>query len=84
MLETGETKTLISGGYWPRYMPTSGKTGHLVFMREGTLFGVAFDPARLEVRGTPDPLLEDVAASVRSSLAAAGSSPFPTPGTSFI
>jgi serine/threonine-protein kinase len=32
-------------------------------MRAGTLYGVAFDPAALEVRGTPTPLLEDVAAS---------------------
>ena len=63
VFETGETKTLMSGGYWPRYLATSGKTGHLVYMHEGTLFGVAFDPARLEIRGTPTPLLEDVAAS---------------------
>jgi Tol biopolymer transport system component/predicted Ser/Thr protein kinase len=62
VLATGETKTLLSKGYWPRYMPTSGKTGHLVFMRAGTLYGVAFDPADLEVRGTPTPLLEDIAA----------------------
>jgi len=43
-------------------MATSGKTGHLVYMRQGTLFGVPFDPERLEIRGTPTPLLEDVAA----------------------
>lgn len=63
VFETGETKTLLNGGYWPRYMATSGKTGHLVYMHEGTLFGVAFDPARLEIRGTPTPLLKDIAAS---------------------
>ena len=63
VFETGETKTLLNGGYWPRYMPTSGKTGHLVYMRQGTLFGAAFDPVRLEIRGTPTPLLEDIAAS---------------------
>ncbi len=60
---TGETKTLIKGGYWPRYVATAGKTGHLVYIREGTLFGVAFDPSRLEVRGTPTPLVNDVSAS---------------------
>jgi hypothetical protein len=70
VFETGETKTLLNGGYWPRYMATSGKTGHLVYMRQGTLFGVPFDPERLEIRGTPDgsgqpqPLL-DKAASPR-------------------
>jgi serine/threonine-protein kinase len=59
-LETGETKTLVNSGYVPRYLPTSGDTGHLVFIRQGTLFGVRFDPARLEIRGTPMPLLSDV------------------------
>ena len=62
-LDTGETKTLLSGGYSPRYLATSGTTGHLVFMRQGTLFGVAFDPRSLEIRGSPTPLLQDVAAS---------------------
>jgi serine/threonine-protein kinase len=63
VFETGETKTLLNGGYWPRYMATSDRTGHLVYMREGTLFGVVFDPARVEIRGTPTPLLEDVGAT---------------------
>jgi serine/threonine-protein kinase len=61
--EAGKRKTLLHGGYWPRYLATSGKTGHLVYMHQGTLFGVAFDPKRLEIHGTPTPLLDDVAAS---------------------
>jgi hypothetical protein len=40
-----------------RYLPT----GHLVFMREGVLFGVGFDTARLKVVGTPVPLVNGVA-----------------------
>jgi serine/threonine-protein kinase len=60
VVETGETKTLVNGGYAPRYLPTSASTGHLVFIRQGTLFGVPFDPKRLELRGTPTPLLNDV------------------------
>ena len=60
---TGQTKTLLHGGYWPRYLATSGDTGHLVYMHEGTLFAVGFDPQRLEIRGTPVPLLDDIAAS---------------------
>jgi serine/threonine-protein kinase len=63
--ETGETKTLLASGYWPRYVGTSSEAGHLLFMREGTLFGVPFDPRTLDIRGTPTPLLEDVAASPR-------------------
>ena len=39
-----------------RYLPT----GHLVFMREGVLFGVGFDAAGLKVVGTPVPLVNGV------------------------
>ncbi len=60
---TGQTKTLLHSGYWPRYLPTSGDMGHLVYMHEGTLFAVGFDPQRLEIRGTPVPLLDDIGAS---------------------
>jgi serine/threonine-protein kinase len=60
---TGQTKTLLHGGYWPRYLATSGDTGHLVYMSESTLFAVGFDPQRLEIRGTPAPLLDDIGAS---------------------
>ncbi|HKE22584.1 MAG TPA: protein kinase [Bryobacteraceae bacterium] len=52
-------KVLVRGGYFGRYLPT----GHLIFIRQGVLFGVKFDPEALEVHGTPVPLLEDVAAN---------------------
>ncbi len=74
---TGKKKTLLRGGYFPRYLPTSGDTGHLVYMHDGTLFGVAFNPKDLEVHGTPVPLLDDIAASRASIAMAAGSSHFP-------
>jgi serine/threonine-protein kinase len=61
--KTGRKKTLLHGGYFPRYLATSGQTGHLVYMHDGALFGVAFNPKDLEVHGTPTPLLDDVAAS---------------------
>jgi eukaryotic-like serine/threonine-protein kinase len=60
VIDTGETKTLIPSGYAPRYVPTSDRTGHLVYVKSGTLYGVAFDPQRLEVRGMPAPLVDDV------------------------
>src|SRR6266851_3778819 len=50
------------GGYFGRYLATSNRAGELVYVHQGTLFGVPFDLDRLEVRGTPAPLLEDVAA----------------------
>jgi serine/threonine-protein kinase len=56
-LKTGERKILHRGGYFGRYLPS----GHLVYMHQGTLFGVPFDAIRLELRGMPTPLIEDVA-----------------------
>jgi len=62
-LKAGEIKILVRGGYSPHYLPpaSSGGMGHLVYLHEGVLLGVPFDPVRLELRGTPAPLLEDVA-----------------------
>jgi serine/threonine-protein kinase len=51
-------KTLVHGGYFGRYLPS----GHLLYVHENTLFGVPFDASRLEVTGTPAPLLDDLAA----------------------
>jgi serine/threonine-protein kinase len=59
-VETGARKTLLRGGYFPRYLPASGSTGHLVYVREGALYGVPFDPDRLESRGAPALLLSNV------------------------
>lgn len=60
VLPNGPTKVLVSDAYHGRYLPS----GHLVFVREGALFAVAFDPDRLEVTGEPALAVE----SVRSSL----------------
>ena len=63
-LETGERKVLVQGGSYPRYLradPETGlTTGHLVFIRAGTLMAVPFDPVRLEVKGTPRPVIDGV------------------------
>jgi serine/threonine-protein kinase len=58
-LKTGQVKIVQHGGYYGRYLPS----GHLVYLQQGVLFGVAFDAARLEVRGGAVPLLQDVAAN---------------------
>jgi serine/threonine protein kinase len=60
ILSTGQRKTLVHDGYFGRVLPG----GYLVYMRQGTLFGVAFDPDRLETKGAAVPLLDDVASSV--------------------
>jgi serine/threonine-protein kinase len=56
----GKSRPLGLTGYAPRYLRTSGRTGHLVYVNRGTLYGVAFDPQRVEVRGTPVRLLENI------------------------
>jgi Tol biopolymer transport system component len=57
-LKTKQHKVIHRGGYFGRYLPS----GHLVFVHSGTLFAVRFDLQRLETRGTPAPIIDDVAA----------------------
>ncbi len=56
-------KTLQQGGTFGRYVSGSNGAGHLVYINKGTLFAVLFDPDKLEVRGTPSPVLEGVSYS---------------------
>ena len=65
-LETGEVKTLIEGGTFGRYVPT----GHITYLRAGTILAVPFDIDRLEVTGPPVPVLEEVAHVVPDGSAA--------------
>jgi hypothetical protein len=62
-LSNGVTKTLVAEAYFGRYLPASEGHGYLVYLHQGVLFGVAFNPVRLELQGAPVPLLEDVAAN---------------------
>jgi eukaryotic-like serine/threonine-protein kinase len=55
-LRTGTSKVLIRGGSHAHYV----STGHLVYGVTGTLRAVAFNLGRLEVVGTPAPVLERV------------------------
>jgi serine/threonine-protein kinase len=80
-LRTGATKDLFTGGSHAHYVPT----GHLVYAVAGTLRGVAFDLDRLQVVGTPAPVLEnvettlsgaaDMAVAVNGSLAYVSAAP---------
>lgn len=69
-LDTGERRILVRGSTFGRYAPTdpAGGMGHLVYHRTGTIMAVPFDPARLEVLGTPAPVAEDVLGSPPDTL----------------
>jgi Protein kinase domain/WD40-like Beta Propeller Repeat len=55
-LDTGEWRVLLQDAADARYVPT----GHLVFLRQGTIMGIRFDMARQEVIGQPVALVENV------------------------
>ena len=60
-LADGKRKIVARGGQSPRYLATSDRTGHLVYVNRATLFAVPFDLDTLEARGTAVPVLDDVA-----------------------
>jgi serine/threonine-protein kinase len=55
-LETGEQTVLVTGGSDGRYVPT----GHLIYVRLGTLMAVPFDPVRLAVFGGATGVIDGV------------------------
>jgi Tol biopolymer transport system component len=59
------TKILQRGGTFGRYL----SSGHLVYVNRGTLFAVPFDLDKLEVRGTPTPVLDQVGYSTADGFA---------------
>ena len=56
-LDTGERKTLVSNGFAARFVAPN----HLLFVRNGNLMTVEFDPDKLSVTGTPVTVIQDVA-----------------------
>ena len=55
-LRTGRRKTLVNGGHFGRY----ASTGHLLYVRQGTLFAAPFDSQRQELTGPAVPVLDKV------------------------
>ncbi len=55
-LKTGERKVLHRGGAYGRWVPS----GHLVYIRENTLFAMPFDIDRMEATGSPSPMVQGV------------------------
>ena len=58
---TGQVKTIIENGSDGMYVQ-----GHLLFARMGTLLGVPFDAARLEIRGSPAGAQDNVMQSINA------------------
>ena len=72
-VKSGARKRLKTGAYFPRYMPSrDGYGGYLLYVSQNTLFGVAFDPDKLELRGVAVPLLDDLAAGGIGTRSVAG------------
>jgi serine/threonine-protein kinase len=55
LMATGERRSLV-GGTQPQY----ATSGHLIYAQGTTLMAVPFDPQRLEIKGTPVPVIEGV------------------------
>jgi len=51
---TTPPKRLLASGFGAAYIPTKGRsTGHVVFLRDATLFAQEFDERALQLRGDP-------------------------------
>ena len=61
-MESMEVRSLSLPGYFPRY----AESGHLVYAQGQSLWAVPFDLESLETRGSPRPVLENVAANQSS------------------
>jgi Tol biopolymer transport system component len=59
----GAPRTLVTGAADARYVTT----GHLLYLKLGTLVAVPFDPARLQITGAPVALLDDVMQAVNTN-----------------
>ena len=61
----GEIIPIHQGGYQGRYLPSK----HLVYIHRATLFAAPFDIDTLEMRGTPVPVVQNIAVKDRTGVA---------------
>jgi serine/threonine-protein kinase len=62
-LDTAQYKAVVHGGYFGRYVPT----GHLLYVHQGRLLALRFDPGRMQTTGIPVPILEDIAGNAATA-----------------
>jgi eukaryotic-like serine/threonine-protein kinase len=55
-LASGDRKTIIEGGTDARYLPT----GHIIYVLDGVLFGIPFDPRHLKATSGPVPVVAGI------------------------
>jgi serine/threonine-protein kinase len=60
-LDSGRATTLVRGGYYGQYLSSALGVGHLLYLRQGTMYAAAFDPAGARLHGQAVPMLDDVA-----------------------
>ncbi len=58
-LETGERTVLHRGGSYGRWVPS----GHLLYIRENTVFAMPFDIKKMQATGSPAPIVQGVTAN---------------------
>jgi serine/threonine-protein kinase len=62
--DSGQRTVIVQGGADARYL----STGHLIYVRQGTLFAVQFDPARLVTTGSAFPVGEGIRQAVNAGV----------------
>jgi serine/threonine-protein kinase len=68
-IASGKRTVLHRGGAFPRYVAS----GHLLFVRKGTLFAVTMDPSKPALTGRPVPVTENVMSSTGAEAPSDGS-----------
>jgi serine/threonine-protein kinase len=72
--KAGPSKIVVPRAYYGRYVPSGlaspkraeREGGHLLYVQQGTLFAVPFDPVRLEATGPAVPAIEGLMSSTSS------------------
>ncbi|HET9402301.1 MAG TPA: protein kinase, partial [Candidatus Acidoferrales bacterium] len=60
-LKTGQRKIVQHGGMFAHFLPAAaGRGAYLLYVHENTIFAAPFDAERLEITGTPIPVVEGV------------------------
>ena len=71
-IASGERHVVVRGGSAARYLPASpdspARGGHLVYAVGNSLLAAPFDATRLEIRGSPVPIVEPVNRSANTAL----------------